>query len=286
MKIFLILALLFSTSNLHALGLGTVVMKRAKGVSSATIKLVATGGTILDVGSDRVHMFYSTTTVKTFSVTTAGWIKEMLLIGGGGQAGSHTYGGGGGAGKMVEVGALYLPVGDYTVGVGTAGLSAVGGTNGIVGYRGGDSTFNYPTYALIARGGGGGGSYNAVAATDGGSGGGSATNYGAHGNPTSETLMAGATAYGYAGGDGYAAYSGGGGGAGGVGGNGGANPAAGGAGRENDITGSSVTYAIGGTYNYGNVQSLPAINNGSGGGGGRSDNAPSSAGIVIIRYLR
>lgn len=207
-------------------------------------------------GGYTVHTFTS----GTSNFVTSGGSKqiEYLIIAGGG--------GGGGAGGLLQ-GSLALGSGSFPVviGNGGAGGTSAGGANGS------NSSFN--GFTSIGGGAGGYGEQGATTSGNsggsGGAGGFSDTGYGANGSGTS--------------GQGYSGNLGSGGGAGGIGGS------TGGLGITSLISGSSVTYAKGGTYNS-NTAGLS--NRGDGGGSWEDSNchgpyagASGGSGIVIIRYL-
>ena len=294
----------------------------------------ASGGTESTVGSDKLHQF---TTAGMFSVTGAYISVEFLIIGGGG-GGGRNHAGGGGAGQFVS-GTITLPRGVYPIMVGRGGLGGYrSGSNEDPGQTGGESQ----ALGFIARGGGGGGTRNGYTGgmprgyegLDGGSGGGgagtaadasttiTAGGYGAEslGIMLGTTQAANNTFGGYGGGKGSsgvggsnAGHGGGGGGAGGQGGNasGGANSGGysgnGGAGLASSITGTSVTYAGGGSGGRwasgtvgtttggggvgGNADGVTGGDGtnglGSGGGGGGGGNGlggHGGDGIVILRW--
>lgn len=225
----------------------------------------ATGGTTADVANYngtgqtwRVHTFTSN---GNFIVTDVSSTFSALVVAGGGDGTLNYVGGvptgttvGGGAGGMLTDTALTLVPTTYAVVV------------GVNGRPGGTSSFH-----TISTTGGGGGRYansgGGNAGINGGSGGGGTGDSGGLAGGT------GISGQGYAGGAGTNNNGGSGGGAGGAGVTGGN----GGVGRASTITGSSVTYAIGGTRNSGTVG---RANMGDGGGG----NAAGSVGVVIIAY--
>jgi hypothetical protein len=251
--------------------------------------VVATGGTITEVGGYRVHTFTSS---GTFTVTSGGNVEYLVVAGGGG--GGAYYGAGGGGGGF-KTGSLAIGAGSITVTVGAGGTGGIVG--GSVGTNGGDSVFG----SITSIGGGyGGGNHSPVNSTTyrgavGGSGGGSKGNAYGVGDGTS--------GQGYAGGIGYsdAVFCGGGGGAGGAGGAGLVDrPGNGGVGLSSSIrTGVSADYAGGGAGGSSSGASISShgggaqnggagtLNTGGGGGGGGPSNVPGGAGgsgIVIIRY--
>lgn len=210
---------------------------------------------------------------------------EYLVVAGGGGGGQ----GGGGAGGMV-VGNVSLqssPGINYTVTVGGGGARYTG--------LGSNSALAVTGLTVTGIGGGGGGNANSNG-TNGGSGGGSGGNSGGFqsGGTATQTSPAGGTGYGFNGsGNPSTSFgsawgdipSGAGGGAGGA-----ASNNTNGPGRANSITGSSVTYAVGGngsTY-YAADAANAAANTGNGGNGGGATNGGDGgiggSGIVIIAY--
>jgi hypothetical protein len=243
------------------------------------------------------------TTYKVHSFTSSGFFRvtasvsvNFLIVGGGGGSSNAelSYGatGGGGAGGMVEGTGITIPVGKHTVTVGQGG--AAGGTYAVAG-NGGDSVFNYGT-TITAKGGGGGSDYG-TDGQDGGSGSGGAEPSKPGGSSTQSSQNSGVSGiaqFGNAGGAaaGYQSGAGGGGGAGGAG-----QPrssgGAGGSGRANTITGSSVTYAVGGNGGAtGYVNGSPGTNGRGNGASGATSSHPNEgagavggSGIVIVRYV-
>lgn len=204
---------------------------------------------------------------------------DYLIIGGGG-GGGYRAGGGGGAGGM-RTGSTITGVGSYTVTVG--GRGAPGNSTPTHATDGGDSSFN----GITATGGGGGGSSVGDSGMRpgnyGGSGGGAAHD-GAKGD--------GISGQGNNGGLGTAGANegGGGGGAGGAGANAAdPNGGAGGAGMSSSISGSAVTYCVGGEGGDEVATGATNSNYGSGGGGGAGITAPSDGdsgqvGVIILSY--
>ena len=243
------------------------------------------------------------TTYKVHSFTSSGFFRvtaavsmNFLIVGGGGGSSNAelSYGatGGGGAGGMVEGTGITIPVGKHTITVGSGG--AAGGTYALAG-NGGDSVFNYGT-TITAKGGGGGSDYG-TDGQDGGSGSGGAEPNRAAGASTQSSQnsgISGIAQFGNAGGA-AAGYQNGAGGGGGAGGAGQARSAggAGGSGRANTITGSSVTYAVGGAGGATGYANGSAGTNGRGNGAsGATSSHPNEgagavggSGIVIIRYV-
>ena len=254
------------------------------------------------VAGQEIHLFTSGT--YTLSCTQA--VNASILIIGGGGGGGGNFGGGGGAGGFVEVTSYgqNIPIGNYTVTVGSGGA-------GSLGYNQNASNGNPSSISGLglatALGGGAGGTSNATKnGAAGGSGGGDNI------SATSSVGGVGTQGQGNNGGKApLASGGGGGGGAGELGGDGGANPGSGGSGKTSIITGSMQTYAGGGgggnfNVNYrssggsggggrgGNSSSNNAENAtgyGSGGGGAYGGSQTSkggngSAGVVIVRYTK
>jgi len=220
---------------------------------------------------------------------------DYLVIGGGGGGGGSgpsRFGGGGGAGDLVQTatfatgGATSPKLSGITPGTvltivqGIAGFPGTGGSPAFIGVAGGNSFIAYGaigTQKIIVANGGGGGGPGGTSGTNGGaggSGGGGGKASGVGGSASGTNVYAGGTA---ASGTGAGA---GGGGAGGAG----ASAATGGAGLANTITGTSVTYSIGGsagstsgpsTYGCGGYASNAALANG----------AIGNWGVVIISWL-
>jgi hypothetical protein len=243
----------------------------------------ATGGTITTSGSYKVHKFTSS---GTFTPNHAMDVEVLAIAGGGGGGRSRPGwggGGGGGAGGMLFVSSSRVSTGGHSVSVGGGGAGNTDSTNGGAGANGGNSVFN----SLTATGGGGGGGGGAASGQNGGSGGGGA--YAATGAGT------GIYNQGHNGGAGEGnvgsfVYDGGsGGGAGGRGTSGASgtgSPIAGGVGLASSFSGSSVTYATGGSTNV--ALANGAANTGNGGSstyGGGTNGGNGGSGVVIIRYL-
>jgi len=204
------------------------------------------------------------------------YFVEYLVVagGGGGGNGYDNAGGGGGAGGMVRTGILPVTPGtSYSITVGAGGAGGADTRTNNNGSSGGNSVFG------------------SITSLGGGYGKGSRTNSGA-----GEAAQVGITTA-PTGGDGNGGGNdgGGGGGATGAGGAGGGAPGAGGSGLTSSITGSSVTYGVGGAggYNGGPYDGASGTaNRGNGGVGGSSPSFNSAAGgsggsgIVVLRYNR
>jgi hypothetical protein len=268
---------------------------------NASAAITATGGTVTNVGSYRIHTFTSS---GTFEVAEGGDVEYLVVAGGGG--GGAVHGGGGGAGGFRTGSGFSISSGSYPITVGAGGTG--GGTNSRS-PGGSNSTFS----TITSIGGGGGGTYATSPSSPlttggtGGSGGGGGSGEGGSGSGGSGTPGQGNNG-GNALAPGSGAICGGGGGAGSAGSN--ANiPGNGGNGSASSISGSSVTYG-GGGGGGGDSRISPAGSGGSGGGGAGSTNgspvagttntggggggagysnqtngAAGGSGIVIIRYL-
>ena len=132
---------------------------------------LATGGTVIDSGGFRYHVFTSS---GTFNVTTTSQMTVVLVGGGGGGGGGHANAGAGagaGAGGKLVTLSESIPSGSFNIVVGDAGG---GGANGVAGNNGQAST----GFSYTATGGQGGGSgwigdsRNGQGGTTGGSAGG------------------------------------------------------------------------------------------------------------------
>ena len=287
----------------------TVVATDAEGQTTssafsinASAAVIATGGTVTNVGSYRIHTFTSS---GTFTVTEGGDVEYLVVAGGGG--GGAVHGGGGGAGGFRTGSGFSISSGSYPITVGAGGTG--GGTNSR--QSGSNSTFS----TITSVGGGGGGTYTSPSSSqsnggDGGSGGGAGGANSPFTNGGAGTPGQGNSGGSVPGNPGSGVICAGGGGAGAAGSNGSpAGPAAGGNGSASSISGSSVTYA-GGGGGGGDSRIGPGGTGGSGGGGNGStsgspvagstntggggggagypnqiNGAAGGSGIVIIRYL-
>ena len=265
------------------------------GIAASSVGAKATGGII---SSDSQYYYHTFLSSGTFTPTQS-LTCDYLVVAGGGAGGSSAPGGGGAGGLRSTVtatgggGSLETPLSlsatGYTVTIGGGGaLNTSSGT---------DSTFS--TITSVGGGLGGGANTGLTSPLIGGSGGG-----GREGSGPKQTGAAGTANQGFAGGSG----NGGGGGAGAVGFNGfglGVNLAnsggIGGAGVATSISGSSVTYASGGSAYYsasGTPTRSPNPTSGGGGGattnngvantggGGAADYGAGGSGIVIVRYAK
>ena len=194
-----------------------------------------------------IYTIYKFTGSGTIVLGKAGLCDVLVQGGGGVSYATGTYCSGGGAGGLIAINA-YLAVGTNTCTVGAGG--ATDGGNSVLG-------------SLFAIGGGFGNSSGSTIAGNkggcgsGGSGAGRAAGLGIPGQGFDGALVA----------SGFAA----GGGTGGV-----ASGATGGIGTASSITGSSVTYGVGGASATSNT-----ANSGNGGGGSNNGNS----GVVIVRVV-
>jgi len=250
-------------------------------VSCSATRVVGTscfscGGLTCTETTDGAYTVHKYTGVGTCAWTTPlNVTSAQLLIVGGGGGGAEGYsgssfGGSGGAGGLLT-GTLTGLSGSYNVVVGAGGAAAAASTS--PGSPGGNSSFgSYIGY------GGGAGTRTSIGG-NGGSGGGSLQAPGSATQTTQGTL----TGYGNRGGYGSANWLvGGGGGAGGVGGD---NNAYAANGMSSSITGTAITYALGGWTCGGTITA--GLGNGGGGCdyGGNGYAKAGSSGTVIIRYL-
>ena len=224
----------------------------------------ASGGTetVITQGGKfyRVHTFLSG---GDLTVTQGGDV-EYLVVAGGGGGGDPGNGcaGGGGAGGLLQ-GQTIVTSGVKCVTVGDGGSSEGNGENSIF-----DS--------IEAIGGGAGGSRNILDVASGGSGGGAGL-----GNTGARLGGSGTPGQGNDGGSSLDGRGGGGGGAGFPGQNADANDGQGGDGVSVNISGSAVTYAVGGD---GGRSSTPSVSGALNRGNGGTRTGAGGSGIVIIRY--
>ena len=274
--------------------------KRISALSADKIIPNSNRGTVTTDGSYTVIKF---TEDGTFTPTSA-FNVEYLVVGGGGSGGGSVtdVGGGGGAGAFRTATGHAVTAQSYNITVGAGGVGVSGRQNG---NAGGDSTFD----TITMNGGGYGGE-------QGNSGGNSATGSGGGGGWTS-TSASSSGSYGNNGGFSTnpslnSAAGGGGSGSAGQNGQGSSVGGAGGNGTSSSITGSAVTYAVGGGGGgYGGTSGVggaggsstttsngsadanssnadPNTGNGSGGTGGSSATRSSGnggSGVVILRFL-
>jgi hypothetical protein len=229
------------------------------GIGKATIT-ATTGSPTVDTTSRAGKTIYKFTGSGSITVGTAGNAEILLIGGGGGGGGNSVPCGGGGGGGFVYKSSVYLPAGTLTVTVGAGGVGTwdSGNYRADVKSGGASSVGDY-----VALGGGGGGtniSNGARVGHNGGSGGG-----GANGTGGSALLGQGNNGV----------STGGGGGAGAAG-----SGTSGGAGLASSITGTSVTYARGGTSGG---TSNGAANTGNGADGSYDATAyTGGSGYVVV----
>lgn len=296
--------------------------------NSVALGNTATGGdSITYTGNYRVHTFTSS---GTFTAQHTGYIQYTVVAGGGGGCSGYrgsvggAVGGSGGGGGFLEYYQSDNEYGDFkgprmtvttgdviTVVIGSGGSAGSYGAASVSGPTlsgSGTSSYIYNTntkqYIYTLGGGGGGAGTTGAGSNPPGTWGGAGANQGRPGgsggggayvapNETSGTddlntggggEAIGLPVQGYAGSNGsFSNCSGG--GAGGVG------TTTGGPGRVTTITGSSVTYAAGGTRNASATGTNAAANTGNGGQGGNyqtvgqtNPGSNGGSGVVIIRY--
>jgi len=249
-------------------------------------------------GTDGDYTWYKWTTVTSsgsYVNDTTQDHEHMIVAGGGGGGGSISGAGsgGGGAGGYRTAAALSLVGGTtYTISVGAGGASTVSGsTDGASGSA--SSLSGSDITDVTSAGGGGGGAATPTTnadGLDGGSGGGSGgSGSSAAGGTGGDSSPVTSPVQGYRGGNqtGGGGYGVGGGGSSAQGVDGGyPSGSAGGAGTSNDIAGSPVTYATGGTAGTGGTSAAPANTGDGGGGAGQAnDGAAGGSGIVVLRRL-
>jgi hypothetical protein len=236
----------------------------------------ATGGTETTVsnynGTGETWKVHTFTSSGTFTVSTSSEDFRVLVVGsggGGGYCANSLFGGGGGAGRMIEDNARSISGGTHSIVIGNVGGNGATGTA---------TTFN----GISAPAGGNGGNQSGGAGQNGGSGGGGGGTFGS--DTTFGLNVAGTPIAGY-GNNGATSrgspqtQSGGGGGAGSAGGISGNA----GQGRSNNITGASITYAVGGGWG-----SASGTNGRGNGGSGSQTNGlyggVGGKGTVIVSY--
>ena len=241
----------------------------------------ATGGTIT---YDENYVIHTFTENGTFEPNSSFNVETLVIAGGGGGGSNHA--GGGGAGGLLYDAEHAVTAKEYSIIVGAGG--AGGSTDSDRGDNGSDSVFDDKT----ADGGGGGGNRHTTLydGLDGGSGGG-----GGGDEATQGTGGTGTGGQGYDGGDAYApsqgaaSSGGGGGGAGGIGANGASyDGGAGGIGVAKSISGSAITYAVGGEGGDNSNTGTRDTEAGAGGGGGAGATGAGTdglTGVVVIKYL-
>ena len=216
---------------------------------------------------------------------------DFLVVAGGGGSGSAKAGSGSGAGGAggYRTSTQTLNFGTViTVTVGDGGAGGTGTSGNVSGSNGSDSSISGSGLTTITSAGGGGGGHasgaNGAAGGSGGGGGGNGGTTGATGgagNTPSTSPSQGNNAGNVTSASGYGT---GGGGAGGASPNGGGSPSAGGIGSANSITGSSVTYAAGGSAGNNQPGSAGTVNTGNGGDGSGQAfaGAAGGKGVVIL----
>jgi len=227
-------------------------------ISYPTGSLVATGGTITQVGKNTVHTF---TTNGVFAVSPVTKSVKLLVVGGGGGGGFNA-GAGGGAGGVIYYDSYKVTSTSYSINVGDGGTGAT-----IDGGSGGSG--NASTFESVYAYGGGGGKSSAGDGISGASGGGGA--YTGNGGVSNYSTQGKAGGNGN-GQDGSLRAGGGGGGAGTSGQNtvSSSVPGKGGDGLSFAITG-TATYYGGGGGGAAHVGSSGAGGAGGGGAGGLGD---------------
>jgi prepilin-type N-terminal cleavage/methylation domain-containing protein len=243
-------------------------------------QVVATGGSVADVGGFRIHTFTSS---SVFNMTSGDEVEVLVVAGGGGGGSSQVSGGGaggGGAGGLVYSPNHSIAIGSTNVTVGDGGAPGAAGV-AASGVNGEDSVFG----TITATGGGFGARSGAVGGNGGSGGGGGYNGY--------AIIKTGGTAVVGQGNTGGAtallswAGGAGGGGAGSVGGinksgHGGGDA---GLGLSFSISGSPVMYSSGGKGGDNGPAASPA-NTGKGGDGTYSAGTAyaGGSGVVIVRY--
>lgn len=260
-------------------------------VSMRVLELGPSGVTLVGEDSDVVAGGYRTVTwTSTGSLILRGIdldVEYLVVAGGGGGGGSTGLGGGGGGagGLLTNVGGplLNLVTGAYSVSVGAGGNGGPANSGGS-GTNGGNSSFD----TFVAVGGGLGRNPSTITADRNGSAGGSGGG-GAGSSVTAGTGGAGTAGQGNNGGAGSVSATGSGGGGGGKGSAGG-SPITAGAGVSNSITGSALTYAVGGTGGSTATAGAGANgtdgrgNGGGGAGGATAVGGNGGSGVVIVRW--
>ena len=280
---------------------GWIAISNSDGKMANPQYVAASGGTEATSGDFKLHTFTSS---GTFTVSNGGnglgsnTVDYLVVAGGGGGGYSNDghQGGGGGAGGFrftfpnPATGGLPVSAQAYPITVGAGGSASNPATQAP---SGSNSIFSSITSAGGGGGGAGSNGGSGRGGADGGSGGGSASSDQPSFSGGSGNTPPVSPPQGFPGGPGASGPGAGasGGGAGGAGdrspGNTSQNP--GGAGAANSITGSPVTYSIGGE-NSDSAGSTPGVaaNLGLGGKGSRGDPSQSGSaggsGLVVIRY--
>jgi len=140
-------------------GYSTALSLDGQTLASASIPVLATGGTITSTDSYAIHSFTILGT-SNFRPTTSGTV-EVLIVGGGGGGGGAS-GGGGGGGGVIYIPSVSVTAGtNYPIVVGDGGVALNNGQNS-------------SAFTATAAGGGTSGSHQTGVGTAGGSGGGGA----------------------------------------------------------------------------------------------------------------
>ena len=275
---FKIVALFLAVTTAHA---GMMFPFSLFSAGTQYISATCSGGTQTDDGSFHVCTINSSGNFVVNSVPAGKTIAYVLQAGGGGSGGcaSSNPGGGGAAGGYKASTAYTVTTGTKAVVIGAAG--SAGSSAPGVGGNGGDSTFD----GITSTGGGGGGAGICGNGANGGSGGGGGQCFPA-GTSTAGTGMAGQGFDGRSGRSSPPGYEPGGGGGGG-----GVAPLQdftndidpGGPGVVNNISGTNVTYALGGA---GRTNVAVTANTGDGANGCNSPGAgnPGATGVFIARW--
>lgn len=258
-------------------------------LSITASNVVGTSGAAI---TDPIDTTYTFTTTSFTTVGASTWnapayvtTVEYLVVGGGGGGGNGYDtggGGGGGAGMVLSGNTAVISGSTYSINVGAGGAGGAGGISNrtnLPGFSGISSEFN----GITALGGGGGGGSRTQDQTPGG--------YGVGGLAQNGSISAAL------GGNGGGS-TGGGAGGGGASAPGNDRPSAsiggtGGSGISSSISGSAITYGVGGNGANGNTLITGANGtNNRGNGGGAGSAGPGNAGaggrggsgIVILKY--
>jgi len=267
----------------------------------------ATPVPVYDTSGESVDIVYSGST-KGWIPNTDGAVAmetpqsyniDFLIVAGGGGSGSSRSGGGagaGGAGGYRTGSSVSITGGQtYAITVGAGGALGAGTSGANQGGDGGASSVIGTGVSVTSAGGGGGGAGlggSGAIGRDGGSGGGGGANAGPSGLPFaggSGNVPSTSPVQGYDGGTttSGSGYGSGGGGSSNSAPDGGGNPAAAGPGTSNSITGSSVTYAAGGSAGNNQPGAAGGANTGNGAQGPGQAYAGNTggSGVVILKIL-
>jgi Concanavalin A-like lectin/glucanases superfamily len=223
--------------------------------------------------------------------------SNILIAAGGGAGGRAAYGvfggGGGGAGGLyIGNNICFSPGRSYNVvvGQGGSGFGQNGSNSSLTGifavnfYNSYNNSPKLYSNTFIALGGGGGGTNGSVG-NDGGSGGGSAASASGGNGSTSNGLQPTSFSGGYGNGGGSAPNGGGSYGGGGGAGSAGSGGGGGGSGIVSYITGTSVTYCVGGSGTNSGTGGVNPITIGTGSDASSSGSVYNgSNGVVIVSY--